>query len=100
MKEKEFGKRESLAGKPENNVKNSHHKNNTSSYNEQETSLKKPKDLKSIILNITSELYASFNKDMLITWVNKATAKSVNKTLQEIIGKHCYEIWQNSHQPC
>ncbi len=38
--------------------------------------------------------------DMRIRWTNKAAAKSVNLTPEELVGKTCYETWHDSERPC
>ncbi len=38
--------------------------------------------------------------DMHILWPNKAACESVNMTREELIGRHCYEIWPQGSEPC
>jgi len=38
--------------------------------------------------------------DMRIRWTNKAAAKSVNLTPEELVGKTCYETWHGTDRPC
>jgi PAS domain S-box-containing protein len=40
------------------------------------------------------------NLDMRIKWTNKAAAKSVNLTPEELVGKTCYEVWHGTERPC
>ena len=40
------------------------------------------------------------NRDMVIKWANKAAADSIGMKPEEIIGKHCYELWHGSNKPC
>lgn len=55
---------------------------------------------KSILLDSMNEMFAYYNLDMEIQWVNKAAADSVNMSPGEMIGKHCYEIWNDKNTPC
>ncbi|MFC1838926.1 PAS domain S-box protein [Thermodesulfobacteriota bacterium] len=38
--------------------------------------------------------------DMRIRWTNKAACESVNMTREELVGRHCYEIWPERIEPC
>ncbi|MBA7582418.1 hypothetical protein ES708_24346 [subsurface metagenome] len=33
-------------------------------------------------------------------WVNKVAAESVNLPPEQLVGKHCYEVWPQRSQPC
>jgi PAS domain S-box-containing protein len=35
-----------------------------------------------------------------LQWANRASGESVGKSTEELIGQHCYEIWQHRHSPC
>lgn len=47
-----------------------------------------------------NELVAYQDLQNNILWANTAAARSVNLDAKELIGKKCYEIWQNSDVPC
>lgn len=55
---------------------------------------------KTIILDSINDLVAYQNTNMDIIWVNKAAAESVGKRPEELIGKKCYTVWNNRHEPC
>ncbi len=55
---------------------------------------------KAIILDSLSELVTYQDKDFKIGWANNAAAKSVGMSPEDLIGRHCYEIWQNRNEPC
>lgn len=56
---------------------------------------------KDVILNSINDMIAFYGAPNLeICWANKTSAQSIGKTVDEIIGLHCYEIWQNSSSPC
>jgi signal transduction histidine kinase len=40
------------------------------------------------------------SKDLTIAWANKAAAESLNLTPKDLVGKHCYELWQGRNEPC
>ncbi len=60
----------------------------------------KLKDDKTIILNAMNELFCYYNPDLKILWGNKAAADSVGMNAEDLVGKHCYELWNQSDQPC
>ncbi len=55
---------------------------------------------KSLILDTTEELIVYQDTNFNIKWVNRAAAKSVNKEIDELIGKKCYDIWHDREEPC
>jgi len=55
---------------------------------------------KSIILNSMSEMLAYYDLDLNILWTNKASADSVNMSIEDLVGKHCYEVWHSADRPC
>jgi len=40
------------------------------------------------------------NADLQVLWANRSSALSLNKESSEVVGKHCYELWNNSSKPC
>ncbi len=55
---------------------------------------------KSLILDSSWEMFAHLDRDLQILWGNKASGDSVGLSRKEIIGRHCYELWQNRSEPC
>jgi PAS domain S-box-containing protein/putative nucleotidyltransferase with HDIG domain len=55
---------------------------------------------KTAILDSMSELVAYQDTRMRILWVNKAAAESVGVDPQQLVGRHCYEIWPQRQRPC
>ncbi len=53
-----------------------------------------------LILETMRELLAFHDTELRIRWANKAAADSVGKTVNELIGRHCYEIWHQRDTPC
>ena len=56
---------------------------------------------KNCILNAISDLVL-FHQDTSLTikWANKAAARSVGKRPQDLVGKHCYQLWHELNKPC
>lgn len=55
---------------------------------------------KDLILDSAAEMVAYYDTELRVVWANRASAESVGLTSQELIGRHCYEIWQNRTTPC
>jgi two-component system cell cycle sensor histidine kinase/response regulator CckA len=55
---------------------------------------------KAIILDSLSELVTYMDKDLNIVWGNNAAAESVGLKPDELIGRHCYELWHQRGEPC
>ncbi len=51
------------------------------------------------LLDSISELVSVQDKDLKILWANKAAADSIGSTPKDLIGMHCYEIWEQSDKP-
>jgi len=52
------------------------------------------------ILNAISDHIIFHDTDLLIRWGNEAAAKSIGMTQRELVGRHCYELWQGRSEPC
>ncbi len=55
---------------------------------------------KQSILDTLSELVAYQDAEMRIVWANRAAVESVGLSGEEIIGRHCYELWGDGNGPC
>jgi PAS domain S-box-containing protein len=55
---------------------------------------------KNVILNAMTELVAYYDTDLKILWTNSASAQSFGKRPQELVGRHCYEVWDQRESPC
>lgn len=55
---------------------------------------------KRLILNATNDLVALQDLNHRLIWVNEAAAKSVGKNEVELVGRHCYEVWNERQIPC
>jgi PAS domain S-box-containing protein len=52
------------------------------------------------ILNAISDHIIFHDTDLTIRWCNEASARSVGMTQRELVGCHCYELWQGRSAPC
>lgn len=62
--------------------------------------IKKTEQEKDLILSSISEIVSFQDMDMRIRWANVMASKTHNIPIDEIIGRHCYEVWQHSNSPC
>ncbi|BBO76065.1 hypothetical protein DSCW_34820 [Desulfosarcina widdelii] len=52
------------------------------------------------ILDTLIEHVVYHDMKMRVLWANRAACQSVELDLDQVIGKHCYEIWANRSTPC
>ena len=62
--------------------------------------LKKSIQERSAVIDSISELVAYQDTHMRILWTNRAAGDSVGVDPQQLVGRHCYEIWQQRDRPC
>ena len=55
---------------------------------------------KTLVLNSITELVGYQDRELRVVWANKAAADAVGKKPEQLIGKHCYEIWAQRDTPC
>lgn len=55
---------------------------------------------KSLMLDSTFELFACYDRDLRILWANRASGDSLGLPVEEMVGKHCYEFWGITDEPC
>jgi PAS domain S-box-containing protein/putative nucleotidyltransferase with HDIG domain len=67
---------------------------------ELEEVLKRSDQEKTAILGSMSELVAYQDTRMRILWANRAAGESVGVDPQQLVGRHCYEIWPQRRKPC
>jgi PAS domain S-box-containing protein len=62
---------------------------------------KRSEQEKAVILDsMRDHLIYYETKDLAMSWTNKAAAESLNLTPAELIGKRCYNLWQETSEPC
>ena len=52
------------------------------------------------ILDTLSEHVVYHDMEMSVLWANRAACRSVNLELEQVVGRHCYEIWAHRASPC
>jgi len=52
------------------------------------------------ILDSLVEHVVRHDREMRIIWANRAACESVGLSRQEVIGRHCYELWACREDPC
>lgn len=55
---------------------------------------------KSLILANTADLILYSDRDLVVKWANQASGDSVNSLPDDLVGRHCYEIWHQRNEPC
>jgi PAS domain S-box-containing protein len=55
---------------------------------------------KEIILKSLMEHVIYQDPEMRILWANRAACESVNLTHEQLLGRHCYEVWPKRSAPC
>jgi len=65
-----------------------------------EEALRAAEEEKAAILDSMSELVTYQDADMTVMWANRAAAESVGLPMDELVGGHCYKLWQKRNEPC
>ena len=52
------------------------------------------------ILGSLVELVAYLDTDLKILWANRAACEATDMTLEEILGRHCHDLWGQREGPC
>ncbi len=55
---------------------------------------------KEAILNSLVEHVIHADKEMKILWANRAACESAGLTCEQLLGRHCYEVWLQRSDPC
>ncbi len=53
-----------------------------------------------LVLDTMEEMVAYHDLDLRVQWTNGAAARSVGETVDDLVGRYCYEIWQGRDTPC
>ncbi len=67
---------------------------------EMQEKLRVSESQKNTILNGITTNIALLDKELKILWANKASARSVNKRAEDMIGHPCYSFWGDLANPC
>lgn len=65
-----------------------------------EEALRRAEQEKALILGSLLEHVIYYDTQMRILWANRAAAESVGLTPEQLVGRHCYEIWHQRSEPC
>jgi PAS domain S-box-containing protein len=65
-----------------------------------ETALRLSEQEKTVILNSLSEVITYQDTDLRLLWANSTACRDRGVSIDEIKGRHCYEVWQGSDEPC
>ncbi|MBT3258874.1 MAG: PAS domain S-box protein, partial [Deltaproteobacteria bacterium] len=65
-----------------------------------EEALRESEAQKAAILDGITTNLAFVNENLEVLWTNKTSADSVKRTMDEIIGHKCYELWADPETPC
>jgi len=65
-----------------------------------EEALRKTEQEKTAILNSMSEVVVYQDTEMRVLWANRVAGESVGVAPEQLVGRHCYEIWPQRSQPC
>jgi PAS domain S-box-containing protein len=64
---------------------------------------RKSEQEKTTILNSVHEAITYLDAEMRVLWTNSAATESVDLTPEQIVGRHCYEVWcqrEDPHKDC
>ena len=67
---------------------------------EAEQALRRAEHEKETILDSLAEHVVYQDRQMTILWANRAACESVGMSREELIGRHCYQIWAGREEPC
>jgi two-component system cell cycle sensor histidine kinase/response regulator CckA len=65
-----------------------------------EEALQKSEREKAVILGNMLENVVYQDPDMRILWANRAAGESVGLSSEQLVGRYCYEIWNQRGEPC
>jgi PAS domain S-box-containing protein len=65
-----------------------------------EEALKKSEHEKALILQSTPDVIVYQDRELKIIWANDAASQYIGKAPEEMVGKHCHEVWRQRTEPC
>ena len=65
-----------------------------------EEALRRAEREKALILDSTAEMFAYYDTDLKVLWVNRAAAAFIGREPEDLVGHRCYEIWHNRTGVC
>ena len=65
-----------------------------------EENLSKSQKERSLFLSSSAERVIYHDQDLRVKWLNKMAADSAGKKPEDIVGKHCFDVWHGRSKPC
>jgi PAS domain S-box-containing protein len=65
-----------------------------------EKALRESERQKELILNTAGETIDYYDPGLRVIWVNRASAEAAGLRPEDMVGRHCYEIWHQRNEPC
>jgi PAS domain S-box-containing protein len=65
-----------------------------------EEALRRAEREKALILDSTAEMFAYYDTDLRVLWLNRAAAAFIGRKPEELVGHRCYEVWHNRTGVC
>ncbi len=59
-----------------------------------------PHSEESSFLDAVTELMITLDPDLRIQWANRAAGDSVDENPENLVGRHCYQVWHGRESPC
>ncbi len=52
------------------------------------------------MLDHIGETVTYIDSNLVIRWINRAQAIALNKSPQQVVGRHCFSVWHKRNSPC
>ena len=62
--------------------------------------LQRAEQEKAVILNTMPQIVVYHDASHRILWANRIAVDALNKTVDEIVGHRCHELWEGADEPC
>ncbi len=62
--------------------------------------LRKSEAEKKLILNTTSDSIVYYDTNLVVQWANRIALERTGRISEEVVGRHCFEIWRGEDEPC
>lgn len=65
-----------------------------------EAAYRESERIKSLVLEVTSELIGYYDTDLRVLWTNRAAAEFAGKPPEALVNARCYELWHGASRHC
>jgi PAS domain S-box-containing protein len=65
-----------------------------------EEALRKAEEEKALVLNSSLDLVVYHDTNLRVLWANQTAGLLVDKSPEELKGRHCFEVWHQRTEPC